>query len=548
MKPLRCLLAFISLFLLTSPAQSQWFTSVPPRAGATAVDTAGAAPADSSMVLAWNLDGQLNLSDYLRMTHEVLVADSRRDDDFFRDLEEEVGRSPEEILSYFTGAGFVALKDGPLSTREAPQVIIGLSVKDSQGLETWLAQLLEGEGQAQSDGFQFYFEDEDDFTMGVGPQWLFFAFGKGSRPYAVSAFQGERPQMKTQTQFRQAFAELGYRESGIAVYMNKNFYPSLLTLATDMVGMKSKVAPALWDYGAGAIDFKLETGDLFLKISGDSQAALALGAPGGLKPSLFRKVPSGLNSYLALDMAWYGTVLESVADEYAPLNMVYQMARQKVNSMGDLSEAFSGPVVVGSDIFDRLKPGSPPPTVVAIAEVENTNEAHRLALKLSQSEMIDHPAEPQVYTSPQDFSLRLDSSEKELRLVWGPRLEEFLKAPPHRSRSTHSLVKETLDWSEGELALLAFFDLQEIVGYWRTSNGSGEERMAREFVRQFLNHSRLQGVIAVKSGPAGVHYKLRGLACSPLIPAGILGGFTFGVSSRSAAPNSVEVEEQPPSL
>ena len=536
-KIFRCLLALATLFLLTSPAQSEWFASVPPKPGDTAVATAGSAPADSALVLAWNLKGQIDIAGDLAKARRVLQAGT--DEDIFQSLEHVLKRSPEEIFGYFSGAGYISLKEKSLSAETSPIVIVGLALEDSEGLSSWLQEMLAEERRAQIDGFQLYLEQEDDFTLGFDRQWLFFAFGKGSRSYALDAFKGDSPQLKTLVDFRQAFADLGYRESGAAVYMKESFYPSLLNLTASVAGISSPEAPPLWEYGAGAINFKTETGDLFLKLSGDSPAALALGAPGGVTGSFLKKVPNGLSSYLALDMAWYGNVLEAVTAEYAPLNSAYDYARTTLNSIGDVTDAFSGPVFIGSDLFDRLRPNSQRPTVLALAEIKNPDEAHRILLNLSQSEAIDQPSDTQDYETAQGFKARLDRSHKELYVVYGPDSEDFLDEAAHHSGSPHALVEETLDWSDGELAILAFFDLEEFVEYWKSCELPGEARITREFCREFLGHSRLQGVLAIKSGPEGVHYKLRGLACSPLIPAAFIGAFTLSGIKAFSPPEAL---------
>lgn len=548
-KRLNCLLAAITLFFLSNPAQSEWFANVPPKPGATAVETAGAAPADSSFVVAWNLEGQVDVMDYLSKIEKVVQAENPQND-VFAEIESELGRSPAQILSYFSGAGFVSLREGSDRAGD-PQLILALAVKDHQGLSLWLDEMFRGETVAKRDGFHLFLTDEDDAILGLDRQWMFFGLGEGAQPYALGTFKGEQGSMNSQPRFRRAFAELGYRQSGVAAFMNKGLYASLLSISSRMFGMNANSSLPIWEYGAGAIDFQAETGDLFLKLSGDSQAAKALGQAGGLKSSLIKKVPSDLSAYIAVDTAWYANILETVSGEHPPLEMMYQYARAALNELGDLEDAFAGPVVVGSDIFDRLRPDSPPPTVVGIAEVDNVHEAHRISLKATASEMIDHPADPQIYNStPKDFSLRLDSTAEELRFVWGPRSDEFLQRAPNRSNSAHPLVKETLKWSKDDLAILTFFDLENIVAHWRKADApSGDERVAREFVRQFLNHSRLQGVMAVRSNSQGIHYKIRGLATSPLIPASFLGGIGFWTlvdSGNSAAEKAVSQPKAEP--
>ena len=530
-------LCFVFLLASVGISQADWFTPTPPKAGTTAIETAGIAPKDSVLVVSWNLKGQIDLVEYLQKVRAVGLSDPSSRNDLFDEAEQELRRPLPEFVNYFSGNGFVSVL-GSSNEKDKPPVVVAMELERPKAFAKWIVEMMGFSKSTKMGDFKVYFEKDDDISLGYNSQWCFFAYkGRGTQS-AVDHLSGLGSPIERSQHFQNAFKELDYEDSGLALYMDTEKLQSIL-LSQSGTGLvtQSLLPKAVWDYGVGAANFKTESADLILRLSPvDSNLKTLLARPGVLTGEMGAKVPDELGAYVSLDGAWYARFIDQLGIDSPEFGLLYNIARQKLNQLGDIEAAFSGPLVFGTDFVDRLYPGSTPPNSILIADVADVEEARLFAQNVSLDKKKKGKAsEPhQTSAGPSDSRIKVDAQEKEFRVTWGPGAEALINRRPGSSRTTHPLVKDALQWAKGELLLLSFFDFSRIAKRWRNIRAvESEDYYFREFVRQFLNHSRLQGVIAVKSNATGIRYRLRGLSASPAIPAGFfIGGFSLYRHSR----------------
>ena len=398
MRLARIFLSLLLLAFLSGPSWAQWITEAPPANKASSY--AALAPADSKVVMAWSLQGHINLK---QMTKDVLANLAELDVDPEKQLKS-MGLDMEVsflgFLDLFTGNGFLALMEQEVQTGPEPSVVAAVELNKPQEFSQFLNSLAGEEIQSRTRfrDFEIIEFKDDAFVAALGRNWVVVSNELRDLKGAIDALRGGRT-LASNYVFRKALADMPVIESGAFFWVEGDGATKLFATAAGIAEL-SDVEKTLgfWDYGVVSVDFlHRQTDGLLAYKEGDSPLLNALRAPGRTDGTLLRFIPQ-MSTTMALDVSWFRNVAFSLGKEVPELSPMVDMANAQFNALGELFLAFDGRVAMGTDVLDsfgklmlgmRIGSGrNSVPSFVAIADVNDPVEAHKILTAATKRERV----------------------------------------------------------------------------------------------------------------------------------------------------------------
>ena len=129
----------------------------------------------------------------------------------------------------------------------------------------------------------------------------------------------------------------------------------------------------------------------------------------------------------------------------------------------------------------------------------------------------DAPSEPTLY-EVSDIKAMLDTDKQQLRVVAGKDISRETVEKRYTNPLNSRLLRETLEWSQGELLYIAYSDFSSPVTFILSKDDLAlilpqPEQILRLLAKR-LSRSHTDTLLAIRSNSLGIHYRARGAAVS----------------------------------